>query len=101
MNKKRFDPGIGRASRQWIVLMGVNLPPENTLVWQECASEDNKAAANREMERIMLERSDVKPYPTAREKQVALTNYDGPALVIVERTEQVVRSVGFLTDYDG
>lgn len=98
--KTRFDPALGRKGRKFVVMMGVSLPPDNTLVWQEVANEDDKAAANREMDRIMLERSDVPAYPTAQEKRQAIESYDGPALIVIERTEQVIRSAGHIISHD-
>ncbi len=100
MEKTRFDPSLSSAgARQFVVMMGISLPPENTLVWQEVASENSKAAANREMDRIMLERSDVPTYPTANEKRKAIENYDGPALMVIERNERVIRSAGYIVTY--
>lgn len=101
MKKTRFDPSLSsKGARQFVVMMGVSLPPENTLVWQEVASEDSKAAANREMDRVMLERSDAPAYPNAYEKRKAIENYDGPALIVIERNERVIRSAGYILEYD-
>lgn len=100
MADKPFTPGTGRKGRVFMVMGGVQLHPEGTMVWQELAVCDDKPAAMREFDQVILDRAGVYHQVSTLEKARIVREYAGPPLMLIERSEMVVHSAGMLSEME-
>jgi hypothetical protein len=97
MADKQFTPGIGRKGRVFIVMGGVVLQPEETMLWQELVVCDDKPSAMREFDQIILDRAGIRHQVGTAEKARIVREYVGP-LMMIERSEMVVHSAGVVSE---
>lgn len=84
----------GLKGKTFLVMGIVHLQPEGAVLWQEIDAAETQPLAIKAMEQEVLNRRGVDVQLTPSQRKAELSKYDGPSMIVIERIDRVVYSVG-------